>query len=340
MLNEYRSVYNGPYNQIDRHEGSLNQAYVVVERARPSDGGLGIGARLDLLYGTDFYLAQSKGLESRPDGSLRWNDEYYGLAIPQAYGEVGYDSLSVKIGHFYTPIGYEGVPAVGNFFYSKSYSYMFGGPFVHWGGIATFQPNDGFAVDAGIVNGWDALDNEVDRAAFLGKVRLGRQDGPLWTSFAILTGDELSPVTDDASNRTRYSLLVGINPTCRLGYVFHHWFGVEDDYFGPDTSAQWYGIDQYVFYRLNQNLRCGFRFEWFRDDDGVRVGLNRPSNPNKPPFRGNFYSLSLGLNWSPCCRLMFRPEVRWDWFDGQGLPYDNGNQDNQFLVGMDMIYKF
>ena len=52
------------------------------------------------------------------------------------------------------------------------------------------------------------------------------------------------------------------------------------------------------------------------------------------------YSLSLGVNWSPCRNLMFRPEVRWDWFDGIGLPFDDGADDSQFLVGMDAIWRF
>ena len=43
-----------------------------------------------------------------------WNSgEYYGLAIPQLYGEIGNQDLSLKLGHFYTIVGYEGVPAVG-----------------------------------------------------------------------------------------------------------------------------------------------------------------------------------------------------------------------------------
>ena len=101
-----------------------------------------------------------------------------------------------------------------------------------------------------------------------------------------------------------------------------------------------YGIDQYLYYRLNSCMRLGGRFEWFRDDDGVRLGLSRPSNPNNGAYTGDMYSLSLGVNWTPCCNLMIRPEVRWDSFDGQGLPFDDGTSDDQFLVGMDAIWQF
>ena len=82
------------------------------------------------------------------------------------------------------------------------------------------------------------------------------------------------------------------------------------------------------------------RFEWFRDEEGTRVGLNRPSNPNVPPLDGNFYSLSLGLNWMPTYNLTVRPELRADWYNGDALPYDDGADDNQFMVGFDAILRF
>ena len=54
--------------------------------------------------------------------------------MPQMYVEVGTQDLSLKVGHFYSIVGYEGVMAPYNFFYTKSYSYQFAGPFQHWGG--------------------------------------------------------------------------------------------------------------------------------------------------------------------------------------------------------------
>ena len=81
------------------------------------------------------------------------------------------------------------------------------------------------------------------------------------------------------------------------------------------------------------------RFEWFRDEDGTRVGLNRPSNPNNPPYVGDFYALSLGLNWKPRTNLLLRPEIRTDWYDGdaQRLPFDDGTDSSQLMLGLDAI---
>jgi hypothetical protein len=50
---------------------------------------------------------------------------------------------------------------------------------------------------------------------------------------------------------------------------------------------------------------------------------------------GNFYEVSTGLNWKPGNNLTVRPEIRYDWFDGVGLPFDDGTKDDMFTAGMD-----
>jgi hypothetical protein len=186
------SKFNGPYNAVDRaNEPMANQVYFIGERLLPSDGSVGIGARADLLYGEDYILATSLGWEDTFSGRNQWNSgEFYGLAMPQLYGEVGNDTLSMKLGHFYTIVGYEGVPAVGNFFYLKSYSYMFAGPFTHWGGLATWRPSDLVEVNGGLVNGWNSLASPYTQANFLGRARVRNDDNSLASSFAIISGDE------------------------------------------------------------------------------------------------------------------------------------------------------
>ena len=108
------------------------------------------------------------------------------------------------------------------------------------------------------------------------------------------------------------------------------------------APAFWYGLDQYLYYTINDCWKSGLRFEWFRDEDGTRVGLNRPSNPNNVPFVGNFYSVSAGVNWSPTSNLMVRPEIRYDWFNGDQpvQPFNDGISSSQLLLAMDAILQF
>lgn len=360
--NNPASKFNGPYNAVDRDELMFNQAYLVLEKTLDNEDGIGLGFRGDLLYGFDFFLAQSRGFELQPNGTARWNSsQYYGLAMPQLYGEVGNKTASVKVGRFYSVVGYEGVTSPSNFFYSHAYSYQFAGPFTHWGALGTYRTGN-WTFDAGVVNGWNALDRESDQANFLGRVRWADPENVLAVSFAIVTGNEETLTTSPLNrNRTRYSFIIDANPTCDLEYVFHHWLGLQDDGqflpigagpvgavpgprspTGPSTggTALWYGIDQYLYYRINDRLKAGARLEWFRDEDGTRVGLNRPANPNKRPFAGNFYSATLGLNYAPVRNVIIRPEVRYD-AQGGGFPaFDDGAKKNQFTCGLDVIVVF
>lgn len=341
------SRFNGPYNAVDRsNEGMLNQIYVFAEKAL-DPCCIGIGGRVDLMYGEDFLLAESIGIEKRQDGSAHWNGQYYGLAFPQAYATVGTQSMNLQVGHFYSVVGYEGVMAPDNFFYSKALSYQFAGPFTHWGAQANWNPNESLSLQLGVTNGWDAFDRVSDDPGFVGKIRYEDCCTGIWTSFAAVTGKEFNnganrPINNAFTNRTRYSWLVGVPVTSRWEYVFHHWLGFQKDGKVGGGDANWYGIDQYLYYRINDCWKGGFRFEWFRDEDGTRVGLNRTRNPNNPPFQGNFYSASLGMNWTPTSNLTVRPEIRYDWFDGGAVrqPFADGQKDHQLLIGVDAILRF
>ena len=146
----------------------------------------------------------------------------------------------------------------------------------------------------------------------------------------------------DGTKLRLFGWLVSVPVGCYSEYVFHQWLGSQDQGALDGGTAYWYGIDQYLYYSINDCWKAGMRFEWFRDQDGTRVGLNRPSNPNKVPFVGNFYSLSLGLNWSPTTNLTFRPEIRADWFDGVQArkPYNDAADSSQLLLGVDAILLF
>jgi hypothetical protein len=351
------SRFNGPYNAIDRsNELMFNQMYLIAEKGLPSDCCSGIGGRVDVLYGEDYFLAQSVGLETHDDGSPHWNSQYYGWAIPQAYVELGRTDLSVKLGHFYAPIGYEGLPAytqarspraAGNFFYTKAYSYQFAGPFTQWGGLVTWKISDYWETQCALTNGWDTLDREGQDNLNVTAYAKYSGDSGWWTSFGIVTGDDINnpgglPITNAFTNRTRYSWLASVPVGCNAQYVFHQWLGSQDQGALDGDTAYWYGIDQYLYYNINDCWKAGMRFEWFRDEDGTRVGLNRPSNPNKVPYIGNFYSVTAGVNWLPTDNLIVRPEIRYDWFDGDQVrqPYDDGTDSSQLLLGIDAILVF
>ena len=345
------SNYNGPMTFNDRDELQLNELYLQMSKAADNGGcGLAWGGQIDLMYGTDHRFTMARGLETTGAFGDKWNSggsNTYGIAMPQAYIELAYnDNLTMKIGHYYTIIGYEVVPALPNFFYSHAYTMQYGEPFTHTGFLATYDWSDTVSLVGGIDRGWDNWeDDNAQESALWGLL----WDGGCGTTLALTGtfGKEFDVTGTDNTQRMLTSIVGAREITSRLTYVVQSDIGHQNS--GAATaSADWYGINQYLFYKINCNLTAGLRAEWFRDDDGARVTGIGATNPLVGSnFAGHFYELTMGLNWRPRGNpnLMVRPEVRYDDFDGVStaglaLPYDDGADSKQFSGAVDVIWTY
>lgn len=394
--NTLGSPFNGPVGPQDRNwQAMMNQLCLIAERTLDlDDDGWDWGARVDLLYGTDGFLTNARGLDAYPFNQVdnvgvpRWGSgRYYSLVMPQLYGEIGRGDVSVRIGHFYSPLGYDTLPAVGNFFYSHSYDFFYGTPNTHTGVLATWEPEDGVRLASGVTNGWDNFSDGMPRAAnpgypgaasnlaYLGSFTFASEDGRDLVSVAISSGNEYTPEIDPAVNPGE--VLVG-NRTVLTAYWVNEFaerltYVVEGSsawQFNADTGlenqgqlpglAQWYGICQYLYRGVTDTLSVGTRVEWFRDNNGSRIvypARNAATNstPFADGFAGNFWEVTLGLNWLPTPNWIVRPEIRYDWFtpDAYGtgaLPYGpiatrpdglvTGDAYGQWYLGCDVIRQF
>ncbi len=352
------SNFNGILTYNDRHgELQMNQAYLVLERPVESGCGTGwdIGGRVDLLYGSDSRFVEVGGLGGW--GGLGWNGhEFYGLALPQFYAEVACNNISVKMGHFYTIFGYETPMAPDNFFYSHSHAMKYGNPytFTHTGLLASWQVTDRLTLMAGFDRGWDRFnpDPSGDHMGFLGGLVWENEGtGTKLSATCSSTYEEANPLIPGGfkDDRFFYSLVWQQQLGYRWTYVLHHDLGVQQTG-SPYTgfAAEWYCVNQYLYYKLNCKLDLGVRLEMFRDDDGLRVGGygRRVSGSPIVPFgyAGTFWDISVGANWKPTANLTIRPEVRYDSFNGiNGLgfmPFNDGLDRNQWTFAIDMICEF
>ena len=386
--NNWGAPWNGPITFNDRNwQGQVNQLYLVNEKLLDlEDGGFDWGGRVDLLYGTDYVFTTARGLDANllgqnVGGQPSWGNRYYGLALPQMYGELGYGNNAVKFGHFYTIIGYEVVPAIGNFFYTHAYTMQYGEPFTHTGILDTWTPNDQVTVYAGITNGWDNYSDPINyfgianpgypaansNAAFLGGISFKDPDETQTLTVTTHSGNEIGSFTSPAAtigNRSILSTVYVNELNDKLTYVFQNdngWqfgaVGVPSVLGQQANLAQWYGINQYLFYNISDTLVAGTRLEWFRDNNGYRVvsGLRNfafgvPGGPGNwaGGFQGNFWEASFGLNWKPNRNFIMRPELRYDWYSpdkygaaGTPLPFGrNFNEYGQLYGGCDAIWQF
>jgi hypothetical protein len=319
----------------------MNQLYVALERAVDANArALQVGGRVDLLYGTDHVYTTALGLETFRDGSPKWNSDNgpvgtnYGLAMPQAYVEafapVG-GGLSVKLGHFYTILGHEVVTAPDNFFYSHAYTMQYGEPFTHTGLLAAYTVDDRLTVQAGFTRGWDTWEDNNNDLGFLGGFTWTGPDNQASLSIAVHTGPEADEPPSRGTYRTCYSIVYTRKLGTQWTYVLQHDLGYEPRATLGNRSGQWYGINQYLVYRINPMWAAGLRAEWFHDKSGFRLGT---------PDGGDYYELTFGLNWTPRERLIFRPEIRWDWAKTDVDPFVDATRDHQITLGLDMIVTF
>ena len=328
----YHNRSTGLFNSHP-HKFNLHQAWLYAEKE--TDAGpccWDWGFRVDAMYGVDGQDTQAFGNPRADvpnsgiyDASL--DHGIYGWALPQAYLEVAYDDFSVMIGHFYTIVGYEVVPAPDNFFYSHSLTMNNSEPFTHTGVLGTYKMDDGVEVYGGWTLGWDTGFEQLgDGNNFLGGLSFTFTDSVSLTYIATAgnMGDFTFP--NGRGEGYTHSVVLDVALTDDINYVF------QTDMVDLDTGIvdnnDEIGINQYLIYKINDCWSYGSRFEWWKSDRGFSHG-----GQSQPPGGSiSYYEWTTGLNYKPHPNLRFRPELRHDW--SPAANYD------KYVFGVDMIVTF
>ena len=361
--------FNGPVTFADQaNRFQLNQLNFFIERGVKTEGkGWDIGFRADFMFGTDSIFTQAYGNPAFDPNSGRpladrgnWDldiccnsSRTYGIAIPQAFAEVYApvgNGLNVKVGHFYTPIGYETVPAPNNFFYTHAYTMQYGEPFTHTGVLGNYTVNKNFVAIFGTIGGsgtggWDGnFDKQMENWGGIGGVTWTSDDQK--TSFNV-SGTGSTTSTRNGSFWGMYSIVLKHQLTDRAHLVLQHDHGFADNvllannvYSGVVKDAEWYGVNSHFYYDVTPDVSVGVRAEWFRDRDGFRVfapgrvsaatnylGSSYASNVGllSSSTPADYYAVTIGANWKAAKtlklgwqglkQLNIRPNIRYDRVD-------------------------
>tara|TARA_R110002111_G_C5958134_1_gene369174 strand:- start:99 stop:1391 length:1293 start_codon:yes stop_codon:yes gene_type:complete len=307
-------------------ELNLHQAWLYAEKAIDTSCGFDIGGRIDYLYGIDAQNTQAFGTDPR-GWDNNWDHGQYGHALPQAYVEAGYGDLSVKLGHFYTIIGYEVVPATGNFFYSHAYTFNYSEPFTHTGALATYNASDDVTVWGGYTTGWDSgFDDNGD--AFLGGISLGLSDD-LNLIYATTIGKFGANPLGTPEQGYMHSIVADYAVSDSLQYIFQSDVLSTENPTGA-TARETFGINQYLIKTLSDCWAVGARFEYY-NNEGVFTAQAAGTD-------SDIYALTLGANYKPHANVTVRPEIRFDWDDDQIAGLEDGADQTTF--GIDTIFTF
>jgi hypothetical protein len=289
------------------HRVNLHQGWLYAEKVADGSEGLDWGFRMDAMYGVDASDTQSFG---NPAG--RWDNGGsftrgggYGFAIPQLYAELASGDWSVKVGHFYTLIGYEVVTAPDNFFYSHALTMYNSEPFTHTGALATYSVSDDTSIYAGWTAGWDTGFSSLNGGSnFLGGFSTAVSDNATFTYITTIGnfGDR-----GNGEPGYSHSLLLDIAVTDGLNVI------MQSDLVRVDTNDD-IGFNTYVIKTLTDKIAIGSRTEWWKRDGHSQ------------------YAATYGVNIKPMENLIFRPEIRFDW--------DDPNVGSETTFGVDAILTF
>lgn len=340
-----RDHFNGAVGFSDRaNELQFNQLYWFLERDISQDSRQwSWGGRLDFVFGSDAFYTRAMGDPSDHWDSHLLHQRIYGIALPQAYLDVSIPigrGLRFKIGEFYTLLGNESVMAPDNFFYSRSYAMQFGEPFSHAGVLANYALSDSVDLTAGAVTGspfagWDGgFQHRLENWGFVGGINV---KWPKTASSLALSGSHGSLSEVSGQDVNLYSVVFKQTVGEHWHYTLQHDYGWTNNVEG-NSGAQWYGVVGYLTHEVSRQLGLGLRLEWFRDDDGTRVGLPA-RKPTSTGHAANYYAATVGANWKPRPWLNLRPSVRYDISDGWSA-FDAGQSERQLLVSADVIVTF
>lgn len=324
--------------------GQINQTYVSLGRSVDGKRGLDIGGTVDFTWGSDAYLVQSRGLEFGAGhggaGEGRWGTGDYFASFAQAYAEIAYKRWNVKAGKFYAPFGSSHYKSTENFFYSWAQTAIIA-PHVAGGAYATYKVNDRLSV----IGGW-AMPEEVGESSEYNTV-LG---GVVWTPtkrlnvrYVFATGENTYGLND--FDVFVHSLVATAHIGKKWSYVFD-WTLLNVNY---NTQVANYS-QHAAAYGLNNELIYQYSKKWAF---GVRFGLLNSSTPELLPglgttdlSAGDWYTISLGANWTPTKWLTVKPEVRYDWTDDPAQSVFNYGYPNyagstyQVSGGLSAVVKF
>lgn len=343
----------------------LNQILLTLHRdLDPKDTGYQWGFRIQGLYGSDARYTHFLGELDTTIG------QRYQLTILEAdilahLPWLSDGGIDLKVGQYPTPLGYETIDPSTNPFYSHSYIFNFGLPFLHTGALAVWHANPTVDVYLGVDTGNQttfgnyAGDNNGAPAGIIGFALNNLLDGKL----SLIALDHMGPenssrVVPNASGYMRFynDIVATYKATDKLTLVTEgNW--VHDAFGAAGTGADAGGVAQYASYTLSDTLTLNARAEIFRDDKGFFVA-EYPGNlddinsiaglPNGAigVGPGTYTEFTLGVTWkpsglpAPIAGIIIRPEVRYDRNLVNTNVYQGFSDRNSLTLASDIILQF
>lgn len=351
LFNDHGAGYNVVSVNSDNQIGLDGACAWVSKEARTGCGSVDWGFGVDALFGRDArFLSSYAGFDSSMETGHRsdyingwgldYDNESYGFAFPQVYGEMSVKDVVVKMGHFYTPLGYESARASERFFYSFGRNEEVN-PVSHTGVLATYKGINGIELTGGWAMGENNLfERGYGESLIIGSVKFFNEDRTS-LRYDILTGDGVMQGLPGDLFRNDLVFETKIDSNWETAFVVNYGKFTSDDgsasaFTGDITTYmalsgldafQYESLAGFLYYNLCPGWKLGTRTEWQRGWNG--------DNSHE------WIDLGLGANWAPVGgdNFLIRPEI---WYDRAVVPIFGDASDpkgDQLTVGFDVLCK-
>ena len=255
---------NGNVNANSWAQGAFNAAYVRAAKEAANNGrGFDWGFDVDFMFGEDARITRvERGLdEDWVTGHDADGNATYGFALPQLYADFALNNWGLRAGHFYSLLGYEGVPATDRFFYSSGLAYD-ALPTSHTGVLVSYNGWEKAAVRAGWVNGI----NQGFSAESGGNLLLGDVAIPLGEQFsfryALAAGDFFNDIVHTQGSMHSITLEASPSEPLKLATTVD-WQYLKTDSIDTATNVV---LGQHAYFTFNDRWKAGARIEWERTE--------------------------------------------------------------------------
>jgi hypothetical protein len=351
----------------------LNQILLTANKPLdPKAAGFDWGFKLQGMYGSDARYTQFLGELNRVNPNDRNQFDIVEANALFHLPVLFEGGIDIKAGQYSTPIGFETIDPSTNSFYSHSYIFNFGIPLKHTGILTTSHVSGlldvYLGVDTGVNTTFGPLGDNNGAISFLGGIGLNMMDGNLTILALSHIGPEnatrvLSPAGFNANGYFRYlnDIIVTYKATPELTFVTEfNW--IRDDFDGVFTSgkpssANGFGVAQYISYAMSDTITLNGRAELYRDDNNFFVASFQPNGSFVAAQQGFFAgtgarhattygALTAGITYKPAglpdviSGLMIRPEIRWDTDLGGAKAFNNGRDNSQITIASDFVLTF
>jgi Putative beta-barrel porin-2, OmpL-like. bbp2 len=351
-----------PNNLADQWMG--NQYYLVIERLVRKDDSLNFGYRIDTLFGNDAQFNHAHGILDRafrPNSFAQYDPAQYFAEVHLPLLTVG--GIDIKAGRFYSPAGYEVVPATGRPLLSVPYMFNYGQPFTLSGMLTTLHLSKDINLYNGTVSGWDRQFDSKYTWSYVGGLSANSRSGKTSLATTFIYGPDQFPTFLPLSQNPSYPIgsippppqFAGkTNPGYRSNgrglfttVLSYKWSDKLTQVMETDQAwetnvpfalgntdgfnrhnAQWYSFGNWFLYNFNDKFTGVWRSEIFRDNNGVRTGTV-----------ADYCEFTVGGIYKPKPYIWIRPEIRYDFTNGPKV-YNDDTRNSQLTIGFDVIFLF